>query len=189
MSPISGRALFILLLAALLAGCGATTTPPESSPAPVGPVEESPVDGVSPQGYPVPTLSSPVPGAAYPPPIVTPTRDPNLPYPPPDPVGVVAVAFDEPLNGGATEVTGEGLPGLPISIISVSRNGELLGSGRIGGDGRFSISVPPLEAGTVIGAQHGDLAGSGYGPEDLVNCAGCRDIPLIGLLLGQAVVN
>lgn len=203
MMSITSRSFTVLLLAALLLlGCGAAATPQPTDAAinsDLGTPQNTGIDVASTpdggdsnggpgNGYPVPPQQEPTPGT-YPPPIVVPTIDPDLPYPPPEPVRTVVVAFDEPLQAGATEVTGKGLPGLPIILISTSRNGETLGTGRIGQNGLFSITVPPLEKGTVIGAQTGDLAGTGYGPEDLLDCAGCRDLPLIGLLVAQAVVN
>jgi hypothetical protein len=115
-----------------LAGCRANPLP-------------TPV-GTQAQAYPSPTSQGPV--EAYPAP------------PTPDPAAIPLV-LDRPLKVGATVVTGGGPAGLVIGIINVTLMGEELGSGIIGPDNRFSVSVPALEASTRIGLAVNDTGSTG----------------------------
>lgn len=75
------------------------------------------------------------------------------------PLPVVPVLLDgpvfsinEPLSQGDTEVSGTGPQGMAIVIADITLMGEILGGGRIGSDGYFTISVePPLIVNHRIG--------------------------------------
>ena len=54
-------------------------------------------------------------------------------------------SLDEPLKAGDVQVTGQGPRGMTIAIADITYMGEVLGRGRIGEDGRFSVEIgPPL---------------------------------------------
>lgn len=199
--------LFVLLLAATACG-GGSSGPSVTAPATVAlptltaegalPAMATATPEAGAEGNAIPTPdaagelpSYPAPVGAYPipePEISTP--DPAAPYPPPEPTAQrVVVQFDEPISASATTVSGTGLPNLKLIVVNVSRNGEIIGRGTIGEDGTFDIAVSTLEAGTLIGAMPDDLEGTGYTPTDLEGCAGCRDMPLLGLILAQTLVQ
>ena len=104
-----------LLCVIFAAGCRATPSPtPEATQA---------------QAYPSPTGQGPV--VAYPAP---PTPDP----------AAVRLVLDQPVKVGATAVTGQGPAGLVVGIINVTLMGPELGTGTIGPDNRFSVTVALL---------------------------------------------
>ena len=94
--------------------------------------------------------------------------------------------LDIPLKVGDTVVRGTGPANTPIKVISISYVGETLGFGVIDESGSFNITVSPsLEANHVIGIQLSD-------PElepDFYAGPGYTNIPMIGLILVQAVVE
>lgn len=77
-------------------------------------------------------------------------------------VPLVPFHIDRPLNVGDTVVTGSGPAGIPIVIVSTTTMGDELGSGVIGSDGKFSVSVIPLQPNVRIGLALGDLSGTSY---------------------------
>ena len=113
-----------------------------------------------------PQNDSPEENEAYPPPpIPEAVVDPDEAYPPPQEIlpppdaypgptdaseGTI-LSFDRPLTPGSTIISGDGPPGLLVHILNVTQMGKLEGSGIIGDDGRFSISVPPLVENVRLG--------------------------------------
>ncbi len=78
-------------------------------------------------------------------------------------------SISEPLRQDATEVTGTGPQGIPITIADLTLMGEVLGRGMIGPDGRFTISVtPPLIANHRIGIMLDDQNTELYFTEELL---------------------
>ena len=138
------------------------------------------------ESYPPPSPVAQNEAESYP--IVTATPDAS--YPAPEPTKRPAVVIlDEPVSATDQMVSGTGLPNLPVKVISISRNGDQLGQGTIGEDGTFTIEVSQLEQGTLVGIIVDDLSSSDYTEEDLHNCEGCRDMPLLGTILASAVVQ
>ena len=127
--------------------------------------------------YPAPTTVSstngyPAPSNSYPSPI---TYDESKRF-----------TLVVPLKAGDTVIRGTGPADTPIKVISISYVGESLGFGMVDKNGNFNITVsPPLEANHVIGIQLSD-------PEmepDFYDGPGYTNIPMIGLVLVQAVVE
>jgi hypothetical protein len=121
---------------------------------------------------PTATLVSPTQGNANPdeeqgyPSLPTPENTP-LSYPslvtqpvPTLPPGEAPFRLDKPVAAGATQVTGSGTPEVPIILYNVTFMGAVLGQSTVDGNGRFSVTVPPLEANVRIGVGLGDLAGT-----------------------------
>ena len=78
-------------------------------------------------------------------------------------------SIGEPLRQDATEVTGTGPQGIPISIADLTLMGEVLGRGKVDTDGRFAISVtPPLIANHRIGIMLDDQNTELYFTEELL---------------------
>jgi hypothetical protein len=134
-------------------------------------------------------------------PTVSPIASPlNSPISTPK-IGVVAVsqvtgpdfALDQSLLPGDTTVTGSGPIDLPIVIVDVTMMAKPLGTGTIGRDGRFSISLNgPIIENHTIGIQIGaafqatqenmkqlwDRQGTGF-----------KDYPEIGVVFDSVVVH
>jgi hypothetical protein len=81
-------------------------------------------------------------------------------------IPVVPFRLDKPIVEGVDHVTGTGPTGVPIAIADISFMGEMLGTGKIGPDGKFSIKVPVLEKNHRIGLRVGELAGTPWKIED-----------------------
>ncbi|MCB8924452.1 MAG: hypothetical protein H6652_02380 [Ardenticatenaceae bacterium] len=129
--------------------------------------------------YPVPTKTT---SGSYPPPQANVSG-----YPAPTVVDESKrFAINEPIEAGSNDISGTGPANTPIKVISISYVGDSLGNGVIEEDGTFHISLSsPLEANHVIGLQLGDQsleASFQDGP-------GYTNIPMIGLILAQAVVQ
>jgi len=206
------RLLFITLIVLLLlvAACGPiddpevdqtvtaidqptalVTAPPQN-----GPVEES-------EAYPPPQNNLHEQGEAYPPPPVPEAViDPDGAYPPPQenlnppdaypgptevPSGTL-LSFDRPITPGSTVVTGEGPSGLLIYIMNVSLMGKLEGSGVIGDDGNFSISMSPLEENVRLGITT-DNAMQGLPETNVRPGEGEFNVPQVGYFYDTFVVR
>jgi len=123
-------------------------------------------------------------------PLATPTQAETntspLPAPTVAPAGI-RFEIDRPVTAKDTVIKGSGLPGTPIEIQDVTRMGVVLGAAVIGEDGRFEISVPPLDAGIRIGislAEPNDEIWANpalFGPQPLV-------VPLAGSYLDTVSV-
>lgn len=60
--------------------------------------------------------------------------------------------IETPLLAGATTISGQGPAGTPIEVVDITVAGEVIGTGTIGDDRRFVVSlVRPLQAGHMIG--------------------------------------
>jgi hypothetical protein len=79
---------------------------------------------------------------------------------------VMPFKLDRPLLPGATEVRGTGPAGVPIFIADVTFMGDPLGTGTIGADGEFVVTVYPLADGHRIGLALGILDGTRWKSED-----------------------
>jgi hypothetical protein len=88
-----------------------------------------------------------------------PTLEPGS-YPPSqavEPFKEPRFRFDQPLQAGATTVSGQAPPDVALAIADITFNGAILGSGRSDSDGRFSIPVSPLPDGHRIGITVAEL--------------------------------
>ena len=87
----------------------------------------------------------------------------------------------------------QGPAGLVVGIINVTLMGGELGSGTIGPDNRFSVSVAPLEASTRIGLAVNDTGSTGrqlsdyYG--DDYKGPGAFMVPQVGYFQDTALVQ
>lgn len=164
---------------------GETGTQPTSTPPSAG-GEAYP----DPASAPLPANPYPGEGEAGPPP----TAEPE-PYPP------VEEAFqeprfriDQPVAAGATEITGQAPPDTALSVMDVTFNGELLGTGRSDANGRFSISVSGLTAGNRIGLGVAELA-PGQTLDQMAEFyfphrgEGFINLPNVGIFFDTALVN
>ncbi len=97
--------------------------------------------------YPYPPLSTPV----------EPTRDPShIPF-----------RLDKPIIAGATQVTGTGPAGVPLSLQDVSFMGRLLAQTVIKSNDTFEFQLgSPLEARHRLGIMIDNLEGTKFKPED-----------------------
>jgi len=129
----------VFIAAILVAACGA----------PIPTVQPQPVQSQLAQPQQSPILKSPLPSPL-------PTLEP----------GIVPFELERPLLAGATQVRGTGPAGVPIYIADVTFMGDPLGTATIGPDGKFAITVKPLEAGHRIGLRLGILDGTPWKPED-----------------------
>jgi hypothetical protein len=186
---LSLASLAFAMLFVVLAGCQTANTPTEEATG----LPETPVDAPTLEGaLPTPTTTGqgayppPEPAAtvgAYPPPTAAPSSDP---YPVETPYNEAKrFTFDEPLEAGATEVSGRGYPNTPILIVSLSEASEQLGTGSTTADGTFTVSLSrSMNAREVLAV----MLGAGASRDDFLDAPG-TDIPTIGFVLVQAVVQ
>ncbi len=131
-----------------------STSPADQGYPPPAAVQGYPAPGATPgdQSYPAP--ASNVPGyvnPAYPAP-PTPTENPGTK------VEVTPFKLDKPLIEGATEITGVGPAGIPIVLVDITFNGQILSEAVIPSDGKFSFKLTtPLEKAHRLGLTVGDL--------------------------------
>jgi len=78
----------------------------------------------------------------------------------------VRFQIERPVIAGVNVIRGTGPAGVPIYISDVTFMGEPLGTGTIGSDGKFAITVQPLEAKHRIGLALGILDGTTWKPDD-----------------------
>jgi hypothetical protein len=91
--------------------------------------------------------------------------------------------FDEPIATGAQAVSGSGPPNVSITIISISRGGEAVGSAFINSDRQFEAQLTrPIEALEEIGI----LLGNPDEKDNYLDAAGATDIPMLGLVMARA---
>lgn len=150
----------LILLTACGGGAPEAAATIQSAPAAAVGTAAAPLD--------VPTATAPAAGEAYPP--ATPV--PADPYPAEGQATAAPAAyppaeetfleprfrFDQPVSVSATTINGQAPPNTPLAIMDVTFNGVLLGTGRSGEDGRFSIPVSGLVEGNRIGIGIGELA-------------------------------
>jgi hypothetical protein len=101
--------------------------------------------------------------------------------------------LDRPILAGATEVSGAGPIELTVMIVDMTMMGKHLGSGTIGPDGRFVISlVEPVIENHVIGIQV--VADREFTPEDIEELLtrqgpGFKNYPQVGEALDTVIVG
>lgn len=126
-------------------------------------------------------IASPLPTAIFESPVVKPTAV------------VVPFQLDKPIVGGTSSITGSGSPGVPVAIFDITFMGEVLGTGKIGADGRFTVNVSPLESGHMIGLALGELAGTSWNPDDFAGAEyrgeGATQIPQVGFFYDTTTVT
>lgn len=120
----------------------------------------------------------------------------SLPYPAPQSSGssgVTPFRLNKPLQEGSDHITGTGPAGVPIIIADVTFMGTIIGDGKIGRDGIFSIQVAPLEKSHRIGVTLGDLKGTSWSVQDFNQSAYFGDesllIPNVGFFYDTALVE
>ena len=206
--------LVLILLLIVLAACGdikeptpdeVAVTPPGAAnggdyPAPLdSQIEEAPATPaeaesgypVSSQegdaaenGYPGPVTESIIgDGGAYPSPLLKP---PDA-YPAPNNLIDESKRFtmEEPLKDGQQEISGTGVAGISIKVISLSNGGEQLGFGVLTEDGSYTIKLSrPGAGGELLGLQFADDSTAAT----LEGVPG-TDMPMMGLVLAQALVE
>jgi hypothetical protein len=157
------RVYVLMLIALLLALAACTGTSPK-----VG-TQTTPVFN-SPSPMPTPTLSSPLDASAL-------KQGP-------------AFAFSEPVKAGDTVIKGTGGSNVPIRIVSISDAGDIVASGIVGSDGKFSFSVDAqLVKGTRLGIILGETAGTNFKQEDFVSGPNYSDLPYIGVVFADTLVQ
>ena len=191
--------LTLILIGFLLVACGSSTAPVDSNPA-TG-VETPPASDSSnePSGdNPYPDVYQPTNGEfAYPP--VDSTVLLAYPTPGGDPgsvqqsqVDAIPFKLDKPIVSGATQVTGTGVPSVPILLANVTAMGEVLGSTTVKEDGSFIFDVPALTGGERLGLMIGDLTGTKWRIEDFYdpgfNGDEASNVPMVGYYWDTAMV-
>jgi len=146
--------LILMISGLLLGSCTASPTPTSTSAPTLAPTPAATSAQTQslPSGYPGPT-STPV--VSYPA-LLTGTPDNSA----------TALEIDRPVKAGQTTVTGHGVPGIVVAIDNVTSMGDELGSGVVGPDSRFTVTVPPLEANIRLGLFLKDTGSSGKSPDD-----------------------
>jgi len=132
----------------------------------------------------------------YPEPSTTSDQSYPSPFPSIEPsIDPAAIRFQllKPLLSGMTEVSGTGLPGVPIGIYDVTYMGTLLGESVIKKDGTFKVRVDVLEERHRIGIGLGDISGTKWKPEDFQNPGYNGDeamlVPMVGFFFDTAMVQ
>jgi hypothetical protein len=176
------RFIVVLLLLVFLAACGAPAAEPTAPPAAADATEEPAAnpDTQDPDAYPAADANA-YPAAGYPGP------DADVP------VNEVPFEINEPLTAGDMQVSGSG-PGLvPIRLVNISNNGQVMAERVTEGDGQFTLElVEPLEAGDEIGLLLGNPGTPDIPPfiPDFYNrTEGAEEIEGIGIVLDRAVVQ
>lgn len=133
-------------------------------------------------------FQSPVPAPVFDSPVATPTFDSPLEVNA-LPLGP-AFAFSEPVEAGDTVIAGTGGPNVPIRIISISDAGDIVASGQVGSDGKFSFSPKfQLIAGTRLGIVLGEVGGTNLKSEDFLRGPNYSDLPYVGTVFAQTIVQ
>lgn len=150
----------LLLACVLLVGCKKSSSEPPDKSSPL----------------------SPLPGAP-------PQKDSPLPPAPPPPT-LTPFALDEPLEAGATRVTGKGPAGTFIMIVDVTMAAERIGGGEIGDDGTFAFDVVPLPPLHRVGI----MASGPLPPQVEANLGslwgkGAVDLPMIGKVFASTMTT
>jgi hypothetical protein len=171
MKTIYRIALVAMACLLVLTACSSPTPTPSPTQALTAPTNAN-------ASYPAPTAQGnpayPAPGAAtanpaYPGPSakIPGYADPAYPAPatptenPGTPVKVTPFKLDTPILEGATTVTGVGPAGIPIILVDVTLNGQILTKANVGSDGKFTFTVSsPLEKDHRLGIALGDLTGT-----------------------------
>lgn len=207
------RQRYLLFLTTILAGVlllSVACSQPEPTPAPPtpSPAGEAGTGEVSPETTePAAPAATPVDESGYP------AADAESGYPPagdeeaaeaayPPPRAEEAIggpkgpnfSLDRPLQAGATTVSGQAPGELNLAIVDVTFAGEILGTGRSGADGSFSISVSPLREGHTVGVTISSLEGDQTMEEFAVEYypyrgEGYTNVPNIGVFFDTAVVQ
>lgn len=150
----------ILLVCVLLVGCKKSSSEPPDKSSPLSPL-----------------------------PVTSSQTDSPLPPAPPTPA-LTPFALDEPLEAGATRVTGKGPAGTFIMIVDVTMGAERIGGGEIEDDGTFAIDVVPLPPLHRVGIMaSGDLS-----PQVEANLGslwgeGAIDLPMIGKVFASTMTT
>jgi hypothetical protein len=109
------------------------------------------------------------------------------------PSNSVAFQLDRPILAGATIVRGSGPAGVPVYISDITFMGEPLGTGTIGPDNRFAITVQSLDAGHRIGLALGELSGSQFKPEQFYpidfHGPGAMQFPMVGFFFDTTTIS
>ena len=125
-------------------------------------------------------------------PLGSPISAPEIPSPTSQVTGP-GFLIDQPVLPGAIEVTGQGPIGLTIFIVDMTMEGNSLGSGKIGSDGKFSISLDePAIENHVIGIQV--AADREFSPQDIEQLRqrkgpGFKTYPQVGDAYDSAIVR
>lgn len=173
--------LLMIVFGIWLSACKPTTTPQvtETSPYPMGEVQVYPTNTYPPPGYTY-EFVYPAPGETGP------TQQAGK-------EGVIPFQIAKPVLPGAEQVSGTGLPGVPIQLINVTTVGDILGETTIQEDGTFIFQIQPVEAGTRIGVAVGDLDGTSWAVEDFYdpgyNGDEAMNVPMVGFLWDTTLVK
>jgi len=101
--------------------------------------------------------------------------------------------LDKPILAGAKEISGSGVPGVPIAILDITLMGPVLGQTTIKEDGSFVVEVSPLEAGHRVGLFLANLEGTSWKPEDFQDKGyfgeEARMVPMVGFFYDTALVK
>ena len=165
--------MFWAILAVLTAACQANPSP-------------APTQGAT---------AAAIQSSAYPGSAATATLAPSYPGPGTGTPGnsVSAMVIDRPVKAGATTITGHALAGVVVGIDNVTIMGDELGSGVVGPDGRFSVTVPPLEANVRIGLWVKDTGSSGKTIDDFNGAQfmgpGAMMVPQVGYFVDTVSVQ
>lgn len=106
---------------------------------------------------------------------------------------IVPFRIDRPVGNGATQVTGSGMPGVPLLLVNVTNIGEIIAETTIKEDGKFVFEVQPLTAGTRIGLMIGNLDNTSWSLSDFYNAGfngeEASNLPNVGFLYDSYMVK
>ena len=95
-----------------------------------------------------------------------------------------------PLTVASTEVCGTGGANVPIKLVNVSRNADVLGQTVVDSQGSFCIPVQqPLPSAETIGIVLGNIAGTAFKQEQFLRSSTYTDIPQIGTIFVMTEVK
>lgn len=101
--------------------------------------------------------------------------------------------IDKPVQAGATRVTGNGPPGIPISLADLTFGGQVLAYATIDAKGEFVFRVDtPLVLNHRIGITVGDLTGTGWQRQDFDERfygGEARTVPQVGFYFDTCLVR
>jgi hypothetical protein len=98
--------------------------------------------------------------------------------------------INEPVKATDTQISGTGPTGVPIRVLSTTQNGAVIARGVIGPNNAFTFKLTgQIASGDRIALALGDTAGTSFNPNDFLSGPGYQDLPQVGILFAEAVVQ
>lgn len=160
--------LVLLSLLLLLVAC--------SNPQPSTPVSSTDTPSGAEQGYPAPAYPVPDEVTGYPEPSLALPQGPEF-------------TITGPLRTSDTQIQGTGPSNVPVRIVNITQNTDVLAEVTISDDGTFEVPIAGIQVGDVIGLMIGDLQDTRLSPNDFLSGPGYQDLPMIGIVFASEIVT